>query len=145
MNIPILLLLLMMGEQAAFCGCKDATGIGTFWGHDNMVAASNTSCAVINGEIQDCYGDPLPEVLVEIFKLEEFKSGLEWKYPTERVTACLTDESGRYYFDDLPPGMYEVRFSKEEFKTLSYAGIKVKVGKSPKKKEANLCLPLILE
>lgn len=87
-------------------------------------------------------GKLLQDALVEVYKLERLKFGREWDYPTERVAACMTGENGKFCFDNLPPGLYEVRFSKEDYKTLSYEGINIRAKGKKKNKEA--CLHPVL-
>lgn len=58
-----------------------------------------------NDGIQDDDEDPLPGVTVELYGVDE-----EGNRSTEPIATTVTDEDGRYIFDELPAGDYEIRF-----------------------------------
>jgi hypothetical protein len=64
----------------------------------------------IFGEVNDFNGQPLKDVLVEVFVLPTKKAGNEKK---KRIIACTTDEKGRFCFRNLPAGKYEVFYSMD--------------------------------
>jgi protocatechuate 3,4-dioxygenase beta subunit len=65
----------------------------------------------IFGEVNDGgNGQPLNNVLVEVFALRTKKAGDEEK---KRILACTTDEKGRFCFRKLPAGKYEVFYSMD--------------------------------
>lgn len=75
-------------------------------------------------------GSPLSDVLVEIYDHPE-KVPMphpDLKHVDEgrrRLAACYTNEYGKYCFHNIPPGKYEIRFSKPGFNTHSLLSVKV--------------------
>jgi protocatechuate 3,4-dioxygenase beta subunit len=59
----------------------------------------------IFGEVNDANGQPLKDVLVEVFALSTKRADNEQK---KRIIACTTDEKGRFCFRNVPAGKYEV-------------------------------------
>ena len=62
----------------------------------------------IFGVVNDVNGEPLKDVLVEVFALSKNESDREEK---KRIIACKTDEKGRFCFKELAAGKYEILYS----------------------------------
>jgi hypothetical protein len=67
-------------------------------------------------------GEPLDGILVEVFDnpealLEVGADLMSLERKQKRVAACKTGNDGRFSFDFIPPGKYEVRYSAQGFET----------------------------
>jgi protocatechuate 3,4-dioxygenase beta subunit len=62
----------------------------------------------IFGEVNDANGQPVKDVLVEVFALSTERADNEQK---KRIIACTTDEKGRFCFRKMRAGKYEVLYS----------------------------------
>ena len=60
----------------------------------------------IFGEVKDANGQPVKDVLVEVFALS-----MERGEQKKRIIACTTDQKGRFCFRKVPAGKYEVLYS----------------------------------
>ena len=94
----------------------------THWGNCNIVAKDKGSRHAIAGDVVDMDGIPVEGAFVEVFA-DETPKGKDWQYPTKRVATCKTDSKGRFEFVAVPPGMYELRCSLENFQTYSLMSI----------------------
>jgi protocatechuate 3,4-dioxygenase beta subunit len=62
----------------------------------------------IFGVVNDVNGQPLKDVLVEVFALPPKGTDKDQK---KRIIACVTDEKGRFCFRSIGGGRYEVFYS----------------------------------
>src|SRR5712672_2720403 len=72
--------------------------------------------AELGGAVHDASGASVPGVAVTVTKLD-----------TRSVRNTVTNEAGFFVVPLLPPGKYQVRLSKEGFKTVSETGIVLQV------------------
>jgi len=79
------------------------------------IAQAQVQTGSITGNVTDSSGAVLPGVTVSLSG-EKLIGG---------VQAQVTDASGNYRFDRLPPGDYTVKFELQGFKTIDRAGIRV--------------------
>jgi outer membrane receptor protein involved in Fe transport len=73
----------------------------------------------ITGEIYDPSGAAVPSVVVTVTNVE-----------TNATREALTNEAGVFSFPALPPGTYDIRVSREGFKTITRKGILLQVQQS---------------
>jgi len=70
----------------------------------SVPSANNSHTGVIEGRVLNDNGQPVPDVTVFLIKVGELKS----LFPT-----ATSDHDGKFSIDNLSPGAYEVRGSKE--------------------------------
>ncbi|MCL4401404.1 MAG: TonB-dependent receptor, partial [Acidobacteria bacterium] len=73
--------------------------------------------AELSGTMRDPLGLPLPEAVIEV---RNVATGLSYK--------TASDPVGRYHFLGLPPGIYDIQGSKENFQTLRRSGLPLRMG-----------------
>ena len=128
--IMVLLISNIYSEQNN-CGCKCvSTSETTYEGHgfilvdpDERVVKTFRGTVIYPEHIYPKQ-EPVPETLVEVFDHPEAipKTPSEAKQAQEvrrRVAACKTGENGKFCFDNLPFGKYELRYSKSGFEPTS--------------------------
>ena len=71
--------------------------------------------AAIAGTVRDAFGSPIPGVTIEAGS-----SAL-----IERTRTAIADDAGRYRIEDLRPGIYQVRFSLQGWKSYQREGIEL--------------------
>jgi len=87
---------------------------GTFVSSQYSVEPDLRSVPKVAGLVHDVFGDPIEGVLVEVypFTLPEDRVLPQYLYEhSGRIAACATTLRGRFSFDHLSPGRYEVRVS----------------------------------
>jgi len=67
--------------------------------------------------VRDVNGETISDVLVEVFDkpdhlLLPYPQNVEQQKPQRRIAACMVSNDGQFCFTNIPPGKYEVRFSK---------------------------------
>ncbi|HEV2704923.1 MAG TPA: carboxypeptidase-like regulatory domain-containing protein [Pyrinomonadaceae bacterium] len=69
----------------------------------------------VHGVVRDANGQPVADVLVEVFDNPDWilQGHSESPVQQHRLTACKTGPDGRFCFEDLPAGRYELRASKD--------------------------------
>ena len=109
---PVLLVCYLSGASYAqsACNCKVAPlNETTRPGADELISIIESKPRKsIFGVVNDGNGQPLKDVLVEVFALPAQASNRGQK---KRVIACITDEKGQFCFRDLAGGKYEVFYS----------------------------------
>jgi hypothetical protein len=123
MRVQGLLILVLAGSvgqpamEEAICrpaGPEDTTLLG----HMPYTVRTNGEFRVVQGTVVDPVGEPVEGALVEVFDHPEQSSwyGLvEEDGPQHRVAACRTGPSGRYRFDGVPAGHYDLRVGASGF------------------------------
>ncbi len=81
-------------------------------------AAAQTATGTIAGTVTDSTGGVLPGVAVSLSG-ERLLGGIQ----TE-----TTDVKGVFRFDRLPPGLYDVKFEMQGFKTVQRSGVRISAG-----------------
>jgi hypothetical protein len=71
--------------------------------------------AAIAGTVRDEFGSPIPGVTIEAGS-----SAL-----IERTRTAIADDAGRYRIEDLRPGIYQVRFTRQGWKSYQREGIEL--------------------
>lgn len=84
------------------------------------IGFGQSGMAELSGTVRDPLGLPLPETTVE---LRSAATGLAWK--------AASDHEGRYHFLALPPGVYDLEASKENFRTLRRENLQLRLGERP--------------
>lgn len=99
------------------CGCNaPEPGETTHQGGNEVVTfIERRAYRFIHGVVRDANGEPVPDVLVEVFDHPEW---IRQGHPASRVeqrriTACKTGADGRFCFENIPAGRYELRGSKD--------------------------------
>ena len=71
----------------------------------------SAAAGALEGSVKDAAGQRLPEVTVRLRNAA-----------TDARHAAKADDTGAFRFSLLPPGIYEVEFAQEGFKTARMAG-----------------------
>jgi hypothetical protein len=118
------------GVGSEECSCtKAGDGVTTRGGSWQVPTTEKKVLKTIRGEVLFSKDHPLDDVLVEVFDnpdalLDLFRpcpdgencpNSRDLPKKQKRLAACMTGEEGEFCFPDLPPGRYEVRFSKDYF------------------------------
>jgi len=105
--------------SAQRCGCLlPAAGETTRSGaNEHVVVAEKVKHARIAGTVRDVNGQIISDVLVEVFDkpdhlLLPYPQSIDQQKPQRRFGACEVGSNGQFCFVNIPPGKYEVRFSK---------------------------------
>jgi hypothetical protein len=114
MNIIWLLFLLVFwgcGEISDKDTCIQAKETEcTFWGSTYIKPSTLTNpIQKLQGTVCDSSNEAMNGILVEVYPFN--RDGSEDIPCEQRITACITDKSGRYSFN-LSNGQYELRASK---------------------------------
>src|SRR6267143_1750720 len=96
----------------ALCVCVGVFGICAA-----PTAAQSASAGSISGQVTDPQGATVPGVDVTLVEVA-----------TKSPRSTVTNDSGRYIFAVVPPGMYEITVSKSGFKVHKLTGERVSVG-----------------
>ena len=107
----------------AGCQCKNDPTLPRGWGgHMTNVLSERATLKGLEGVITDRTGAALGGALVEVFDRPEAsphhdgrRAGVEQR----RVAACLAGAGGKFRFDHIPPGKYEVRIHAKGFNPTS--------------------------
>jgi hypothetical protein len=96
----------------------------TRWGGNRLIAYEPVKIyKSIRGEVVDIHDVKLWDVLVEVFDRPEYllcqhespdPSNCTWEPPDDqrRIAACVTGKDGKFCFENIPPGKYELRVSR---------------------------------
>ena len=79
------------------------------------VARAQSQTGAITGEVTDTSGAVLPGVTISVSG-DKLIGGVQTK---------VTDATGNYRFDRLPPGSYNIKFELQGFKTIDRQGIRI--------------------
>jgi len=133
MNVVFLILpglLAMLMSQAgthAPCGCSPAGDEQkTRWYHDTLDFVDPVRLRVMAGRTVDQNGDPMSDVLIEVF--EDKGEG------SRRTAACLSATDGRFRMPRLRDGAYELRLSKGGYHAVRYH---IQLGRAGRKRGRN--------
>jgi hypothetical protein len=110
--VPALLIccLLCTTYAQSVCDCKVA-GLNetTRPGANELITIIESKLhKSIFGEVNDANGQPVKDVLVEVFALSTERAD---NGPKRRIIACTTDKKGQFCFRKVPAGKYEVLYS----------------------------------
>ena len=102
----------IMSRTCALAFTKASLFVLGSWGAAADVAFAQ---AAITGSVRDASGAVMPDVIVEA------------RSPAliEKSRTTLTDDSGRYRIEDLRPGIYRVRFSRQGWQPYEATGIEL--------------------
>ena len=96
----------------------------TFWGEPLQVKITKFTYNTIKGSVVDENQAPMSNVLIEVFeykkKRDDSTETLMSKKTLTRLQCCFTNKEGKFVLKKLKTGQYELRFSKEWFKTWSF-------------------------
>ena len=102
------------------CKCSPpAAGETTRSGaNENIVVSEKRKHTRIAGIVRDVNGQIISDVLVEVFDnpdhlLLPYPQNIKKPKPQRRIAACVVGNDGQFCFANVPPGKYEVRFSKD--------------------------------
>jgi protocatechuate 3,4-dioxygenase beta subunit len=90
----------------------------TIGGHMPYSVRTKGSVQIVQGTVVDATGKPIEGALVELFDHPEQSSWyllVERDGVQQRIAACWTGASGRYRFDNVPAGHYDLRAGAEGF------------------------------
>jgi protocatechuate 3,4-dioxygenase beta subunit len=116
--ITVISLLLKPSVAGQRCDCIAASTNDTtrHGGNEDVVAVGGKAHQTLCGVVRDPNGEPLHDVLVEVYDHPEIWSTSRRRSqstPPEqrRVAACISGTDGRFCFLGLASGCYELRFS----------------------------------
>src|ERR1051326_1430459 len=127
----LVLLLILISSVAApssgkGCGCASATGETTRWGgNETILIKPRGTFEFVGGKV--LMGDePMDDALVEVFDKPDYllcdwtaedgnpnKCSNDPPADQRRIAACVTGKDGKFCFDNIPSGKYELRVSKD--------------------------------
>lgn len=132
----IIVVLLLSGNPASpqNCGCAnvpDTEKTHSAYSHGHIVYSKARTVRSFDGVVifpkgMRPEGESIPETLVEVFTDGEVlvmgnsPEAMMRREKQKRVAACKTGDDGKFCFDDLPSGKYELRCSKVGFEPVSY-------------------------
>ncbi|MDE3168315.1 MAG: carboxypeptidase regulatory-like domain-containing protein, partial [Acidobacteriota bacterium] len=85
-----------------------------------LVRAQSAAAGALEGSVTDAEGKPVPDVTVQLVA----------PATEERLTAHA-DAAGAFHFSLVPPGTYEVEFSREGFKTARMTALTINASELP--------------
>jgi hypothetical protein len=97
----------------------------------SVVLSETYTVKVLQGKIVDSNDKPISKALIEVIKISENGKG-------KIIYICQTQESGKFYFNKLKQGKYEIRVSLEGHDRTS---VKVTVSKEATSSE-NIIVPM---
>jgi hypothetical protein len=112
--ITIAILFLLVPAMSAFGQCRVASTENTKWGGNrNVVIEEPKPVRSLGGIVRDPTDKPLTGVLVEVYDHPEIvlQNSSRERAGQKRIAACVTSEGGGFSLN-VPPGHYELRFSK---------------------------------
>jgi Carboxypeptidase regulatory-like domain len=124
LNLTLLALLLLIGPIAYLqasggsqCQCATSHEHTREGANENIVMVKREKYHRLEGVVRSVNGAALPGVLVEVFNkpdylLLSYPESEKKKKGQKRLMGCVVGGDGKFCFRDLPPGKYELRFSK---------------------------------
>src|SRR5262245_56980136 len=100
-----------MAWKRALHVCRSLVGVAIL----SRTAAEQVATGTITGTVHDSSGGVLPGATVAV-------SG---QYLIGGAQERVSDAGGLYRFDNLPPGVYDLRFALDGFKTSQRTGIRI--------------------
>jgi hypothetical protein len=116
---------------------SDPIGETTHQGGNELIVHVDPSIyKKIEGVVEDINGKPLGGVLVEIFDNPEWIRQRLIRSPVEqrRLAVAKTKRNGKFRFDNLPSGSYELRLSRSAAWNVSHIFITVNPANRDSKK-----------
>ena len=114
----VILISLSSTLPANDCHCiKPARGVTTRPGANaELVIIEEKKYRTLNGVVRDESDVIMPDVLVEVFDHPEhlllsYPKNVQKKKLQHRIAACITGEDGKFCFNKLPAGKYELLLS----------------------------------
>ena len=105
------------------CQCKNDLTLPHSWGgHMTNVLSERALLKSLEGVVTDRTGAALEGALVQVFDRPEaspHNNGRRAGVEQQRVAACLAGADGRFCFDKIPSGKYEVRIHAKGFNPTS--------------------------
>lgn len=121
------------------CSCVPATSEDTtrLGGNELITIAESKTYKLIQGKVFDGNGEPLEDVLVEVFDKPNWIKENKISPPAnqKRLYACFTKKDGTFSFPKLSKSDYEVRFSKDVGWSPTYLFIKINPNSSKASKK----------
>ena len=123
MNLTILIVLLigpiasLSAPRGSRCECATSHENTRAGANENIVLVKREKYHRLEGVVRNVNGETLPGVLVEVFNkpdylLLSYPKSEEKKKGQKRLMGCIVGADGKFCFRELPPGKYELRFSK---------------------------------
>jgi hypothetical protein len=123
MNIALLIAIIISSialplPNVSQCGCRVSDESTRAGANENIVIAPSAKYHRLEGVVQDVNGQVLSDVLVEVldnpdYLLLKYPESEEKKKEQRRLAGCVVGPDGKFCFTGLPPGKYELRFSKD--------------------------------
>ena len=111
----LLFIVLAFAAAPAQCKCaQPVSGESTHEGGNELITrVLPGTLTSIRGVAKDINGKAISGALVEVFDRPEWirRGHIKSQVEQRRVTACKTRRDGKFCFDGLPPGEYELRLS----------------------------------
>jgi Carboxypeptidase regulatory-like domain len=107
--------------------CTPTSTEKTRWGgNTNVVIEEPEPVRSIRGIVRDPTDKPLTGVLVEVYDHPEIvlQNSSPERAGQKRIAACVTSEGGSFSFN-VPPGHYELRFSKSSEWNVTSVPVKI--------------------
>jgi hypothetical protein len=109
--------LTLQASRGSRCLCAASNESTREGANETVTVIERTKYRQLAGVVQDTNGGIMSDVLVEVFDKPEY---LLLSYPESeakkkaqrRVAGCVVGTDGKFCFRGLPPGKYELRFSK---------------------------------
>lgn len=99
------------------CGCSaPRPGETTHEGGNEIVTfIERREYKSLHGVVRDANGEAVPDVLVEVFDRPEWilRGHSASRVQQRRVAACKSGVDGKFCFEGIPAGRYELRASKD--------------------------------
>ena len=112
------------------CSCrKPGKGETTHSGpNENIVSIDRDTYKSVTGSVHAPNGVEVDGALVEVFDKPEWMLGRRKSSPPKqrRIAACKTGDDGKFCFEDLPAGEYELVASKDGGWNPSHVYIKIR-------------------
>ena len=124
LTMIIFLTILMMCQCAELPQSQTLDNETTRWGNNNIVVLDSGARKTIEGMVCYIEGAPVEGALTEVY-LDESVEGRKWEYSSKRIAVCKTKSNGRFKFDSLPVGKYEVRCSLNGYQTVSFVHVTI--------------------
>ena len=127
--ITLTLLVLLSNFLVKDCSClPPAPNETTHQGGNELVSfIENKTYKAVHGVVRGENGEPLKGVLVELFDKPDWIRKQDWSRPGDerRIAACKTGSDGRFCFENISAGQYELRGSIDSAWNPSHVLLKV--------------------